>query len=405
MADTGLEQLNWILEGQILIDSLELVTSLTRISLRQYNDCVGLFPTAELVEFYTLLAMNIGMFYPFSQHCNGLIANMLMYHIDETMFDLLKDKYKISCIFNEAKKLVKLGFDQHDREMELDHDKSVGPLINTLMKMNNIFGKCQVEAVSRELNQGIPKHLEIHYTSVEELWMKQKLCDFEAEYVSVPPAKDYFDQLVNLLLVGKQVEDTFVASWMGMETERIRRVLKMHPEFSKLSDRDQEALWRKNHSSATALSVIRIDTSNSGKEQLKQIVGILNSHDTQWEDRFKNTIQLDSLNSNCLRNKELNVGKLDRASITCYVEITKELSELCHNVNIYQLFVLLTLLDVEGLGDSSSFSGILKLRQIYLKFFQRKLLSVGCSFVDYAHFKRTLKKVKIVANLMENFVH
>jgi hypothetical protein len=31
---------------------------------------------------------------------------------------------------------------------------------------------------------------------------------------------------------------------MGMETERMRRVLKMHPEFQNLSDRDQvPILW------------------------------------------------------------------------------------------------------------------------------------------------------------------
>jgi hypothetical protein len=47
---------------------------------------------------------------------------------------------------------------------------------------------------------------------------------------------------------------------------------------------------------------------------------------------------------------------------------------------------------------------VLKMRQTYLKFFQRKLAAAGCTFMDYAHFRRTLKKVKIVANLMENFL-
>jgi hypothetical protein len=61
-------------------------------------------------------------------------------------------------------------------------------------------------------------------------------------------------------------------------------------------------------------------------------------------------------------------------------------------------------LDTEGLPESPQLMEVMKTRQTYLKFFQRKLASAGCTFVDYAHFRRTLKKVKIFASLMENFL-
>ena len=403
-SETGLEQLNWILDGQIMVDSIEVISSLTRISLQQYNESVDLFSTSEMVDLYSHLSSNVGLFYPFPQHCNGLIANMLLYHTDESIQSHLKEKNRIVCIFNEAKELVKLGFHHLDREMGFDAGESIGPLINSLSKMNKLFGMCRVQARALEFDQTVPKQLEINYTSAEELWMKQKLGDFETEYKSVAPSKDYFEEMVNLLINAKEVSKTFVASWMGMETERVRRVLKMHPEFLSLSDRDQETLWRKNHTSATALGVIRINILTSGKEQFKHNLGILNPLDTEWENQYKDSIDLDAFNSNYLHNREINNGRLDPASITCYMEVVKELSQFCHNVQVYQLFVLLTLLDVDDLGESASFIDILKMRQTYLKIFQRKLASVGCSFIDYAHFRRALKKVKIMANLMENFI-
>jgi hypothetical protein len=46
---------------------------------------------------------------------------------------------------------------------------------------------------------------------------------------------------------------------------------------------------------------------------------------------------------------------------------------------------------------------ILRLRQIYLKLFQRKLHAVGCTYTDYAVFRATLSKVRTFSTLLENF--
>lgn len=69
---------------------------------------------------------------------------------------------------------------------------------------------------------------------------------------------------------------------------------------------------------------------------------------------------------------------------------------------MYYLMTVLTLLDVSGLPSSSTFAGILRTRQLYLKFFQRKLKAAECSFVDYATFRRTLEKVKALTDLLES---
>ena len=89
---------------------LFIVFRLSRISLKEYNTTVNLFPTSEIVELYSHFSENVGIFYPFPQHCNGLIANMLIYNTNESIVEELKEAKRISCIFNEAKELVKLGY-------------------------------------------------------------------------------------------------------------------------------------------------------------------------------------------------------------------------------------------------------------------------------------------------------
>jgi hypothetical protein len=41
---------------------------------------------------------------------------------------------------------------------------------------------------------------------------------------------------------GKPVSESHVSSWMEMTSERVRRVLKIHPEFLNLSDSEQVAI-------------------------------------------------------------------------------------------------------------------------------------------------------------------
>jgi hypothetical protein len=46
-----------------------------------------------------------------------------------------------------------------------------------------------------------------------------------------------------------------------------------------------------------------------------------------------------------------------------------------------------------------------QMRQIYLRLFQRKLLSAGCSYMDISQFHKILQKVKIFARFMESFTN
>ena len=404
-ADSGLEQLNWILEGQMSIDSIETVTNLKRIRLSEFNTSVDLFPTSEMFEIFSHCVDNIGMFYPFPQHCNGLIANMLLYHIDENIAGKLREEKRISCIYEESKELVKLGFDHLDRSISFNPGSNIGPLIHTLNKMKNIFGNCRVTKTSTVLFNSIPQMLTVKYTDSEESWMKNRFDMFQAAYISVAPTKELMTDLLELLQKSQPINDRFIPTWMEMMSERLRRVLKTHVEFNSLPGRLQEAIFKKNYQAATAVAAVQMEHCKTGKDQVKHFIGDLSIGDTSWEAGFKGVVALDELQCSYLHRPEMNQGRWDNASLKCYFEIIKDLSKMCLTDRIYQLFILLILLDTDGLPYSPLFSKIFKMRQIYLKFVQRKMSSAGYSFCDYAHFRRTLQKAKMFATLLENFVN
>jgi hypothetical protein len=99
-------------------------------------------------------------------------------------------------------------------------------------------------------------------------------------------------------------------------------------------------LWGKNFKCAAALSVVRINLMKRGKDQVRNIIGVIDSRDRNWENRFSNSIDLDSLKCSYLHEPELNLGRMDQSSINCYFEILRELSEFCFNDHIYQVLMM-----------------------------------------------------------------
>ena len=71
---------------------------------------------------------------------------------------------------------------------------------------------------------------------------------------------------------------------------------------------------------------------------------------------------------------------------------------------IFQLLTILTLLDTEGLSRTEGFSEIVRIRQAYLKLFQRKLKAIGGSFIDYAHFRGILNQIKTFSLFIRRFM-
>jgi hypothetical protein len=271
--------------------------------------------------------------------------------------------------------------------------------------MKNIFGTCRVNSQCEGVIRTMPRSLTINFTDSEGAWFRKSFLDFDAACRSVTPTREYMDDVIRLLGQQEQVSERYMGNWMLMMMERMRRVLKIQPEFDRLSDREQTELLIRNSRHAITLMAVRLDLGKSGKEQFRGCVGVVDSKSTDWEQEYKNEIELEALHCHHIEEEKLNLGRLDGSSIKTMNSIHKEVSDICTNDKMYFLMTVLTLLDFTDMKVSPSFRGILRTRQLYLNLFQRKLRAAECSFIDYSSFRRTLDRVRVLTDLMNNLFY
>jgi len=194
------------------------------------------------------------------------------------------------------------------------------------------------------------------------------------------------------------------AEWKAMVTERMRRVLKDHSEFQSLSDADQDFLWRKNCMRSAIVAMGRLMIAKSGKQQFQLFMGVISSEDKTWEDRFKGFVDLDNLQTALTQKHKDNFRKLDNSSAMYLVQLLKDVSAILGDDQTFQLLVLLALVNTDNLPPTPAFQSIFQLRSIYLKFFQKKFQESNFDSADNSNFGIALNKVKILANLLENYI-
>ena len=97
-AKTGLDQLNWILQGQENW-SEHPETGFIRISLAEYNFDSPFFSSPELMDRYSHLSESVGLVCGLPQHGNGLIANLLLFRTSLEMRTELREPKKIDLIY------------------------------------------------------------------------------------------------------------------------------------------------------------------------------------------------------------------------------------------------------------------------------------------------------------------
>ena len=137
-SETGFEQLDWLLDGEAQVQTLDEVKSLVKINFIDFNSKVGLFVDKKSAETYGQLAASIDMFYPYPISCNALVANLLLYVSDEFM--ILDEPLRIGSSFDYAKRLVRAGHKMVDKNIESQMNFDASALVDGLVKMSDLFG-------------------------------------------------------------------------------------------------------------------------------------------------------------------------------------------------------------------------------------------------------------------------
>ena len=124
----------------------------------------------------------------------------------------LSEPIRIGHIFDETSKLVQKGQDSLDRQVDIMSGPNVGPLIDTLEKMREIWID-QSENVSRQRTEHVRREVSICYTETEEMWLQFQFGQLQAKFVTIQPPEIYIEQMINLFKFNVAVSDNFVATW------------------------------------------------------------------------------------------------------------------------------------------------------------------------------------------------
>ena len=179
--------------------------------------------------------------------------------------------------------------------------------------MKAIFGACQIEKMTET---SVPKILQTSLTETEDTWLKLRFSLIQEQSVSA--SEHFLTEAIGLLHHQIPVSQSFITLWWVIATERVRRVLTIHPDFKNLPYNEQQILWRKNQRNATVIVVSRMDALPTGKDQFKNLLGMIDSPDKSLENQINDNVDLNALQVSYLKDPNLNLGKLDETTLRLF---------------------------------------------------------------------------------------
>jgi hypothetical protein len=124
----------------------------------------------------------------------------------------LSEPIRISHIFEETSKLIQEGQDALDREVDIVSGRNIGPLIDTLQKMKEIWLD-ESGRVSRHETEHVRREVSICYTETEEMWLQFQFGQLQSNFVKVQPPEFYIEEMIDLFKFNAAVSDNFVGTW------------------------------------------------------------------------------------------------------------------------------------------------------------------------------------------------
>lgn len=398
-SNSGLEQLTWILEGNLPLISPDDVFNLTSVSFEQFVCDQHLNHSSEVFEMYSDYLAMLKHFFTFPYYFNGLIANMLLYYMTESVKNELEDPEKVEMLFSEAKELVEKQLDKTDLGENV-FQLSAFPFV--LSQMMVLFGYMKAS------NTLYPPALRVfgHHISLnqtEENWLIHKFERMQLQFKTVAPTGKMTHDLLNVYMKKQEISPENSVQWTQMTKERVKRMLIDQAEFQDLSRTEQHMLIGKNIGSATILAILQANSARTGKAQLKNFVGYLDPKDRSWEARFCNVMDLDKLGLIHIHKSSPLGRKLSDSQTSFIAELLKDVSELFSD-QYFLFLMLLTFSDTEDLPSTPALKGISNLHKLYLRFLQQKLVLANSSLSDPQLLCTTLNKLKILTKLFQTYV-
>lgn len=366
----------------------------------EINNACQLFESPARFNEYKHIINQIRIYFQFDHTKIALIANILLFHT--TIYANLSEPSLVRNLFEEAKSLMTVGqmLDVNCSSGVLDNLEN---LVHLLERMDSLFGDSLVSTDNSLVGSTLPINANLSQGNEETNWLEQQLKQLQMDYQSTSLPTNFLLEYIRLStgIEMTRPSENFMDNWLQLSKDRADSLLNSRLFVGKLANHARAKLLSKNHMAAVALSLAYLNAKMSGKEQFKNILGYLGK-DQSWEAVFSNVFDLDSLHP--IKLNELNCGLLDNESIYYFDSLVADLSGLIGEERLFYLFLLLVLLNPEGVElDSMSLNTLLEIRQFYLGQFQRELMSFKSLSLEYSNFQKIIVKLRVFGKLLELF--
>ena len=213
------------------------------------------------------------------------------------------------------------------------------------------------------------REVAMKYTVEEEAWLKIQMSKFAQAFKEVCLGEDLVNEFV-MFTYDVPLSKHFIPSEINTFVERSRRVMKMHPEFNELTDREQREIWNENCFKAAALYSVKSESFATGIEQLQFCLG--NEDTKDFMNKFSHNLH-PKLKKVLVTDWNRTTKAMDSDLLIDYLQLTAKISASVEEQEMFFIIALMILFS----GTCAGSTGLSQLEKKYSTIFQRKMAAKG----------------------------
>ena len=420
-AETGYEQLSWLLGFHTPKMSTKEQSFIKKISLKRANQHLNLFHFGAYLDTYREFAQRLNV-RTLRYKCTAIWCHIILYQTDHSM--TLDNKQLVERLCEDSLKIC-----AHSGYMfQCTEKPNIPGMLFSAEAMARFFAQNFIWEISvngqkdsnptspiASTSSGSPTNVTnspesfvpyLKYGQEEEIWLQNQLNKFERAWKSVPIGEDMIHEFV-MFSYDVPLGKFFLPQTLSIFSQRYLHIMKMHPEFENLKKSDQDHLWKNNSIFGSAMSVAKLESMEDGLEQHRFVTSEVD--DLTWMGKIAYQRKLKKLSVTSINQAS---GALNETLLSNLMRLAENIGALIQNPESFKLFALVLLF-----SESDDIPAIRDLRNYYLNIIRRRhnmlynedvpeednIKSIASGNMVYSRFNSCICDVKELAMILRKF--
>ena len=239
---------------------------------------------------------------------------------------------------------------------------------NDALTMSEEYSHDSIDATFSEAGDNIMSAITPRFTYDEEHWLQGQFALLQTCYESVSLGEEYMKEFA-MYSLGVPLSKNFMSHSVAVCSERFTRVLIHHPEVASLPESKKRLLCQMSILNGVALNFCKLETCDSGEEQLKFACGMWD--DIIWKKDFQNFfVHRRKLKKVTMADTNKTTGQLSHELVTLYTRLANSIGSYTKDPEMYKLMIFVVLLFQEDVASMAS--SVARLRDQYINILRRR---------------------------------